>query len=252
MRSIKQTPGPNAFGQSWGRGACGYPIGIIAVNTDFPLLPGNVANATTFSFPVYIKVLKDISGSEIMKYNADYINVIADAGLELVELGVRAVVGACGSFANYQKDVAAILPVPTYLSVMLQAPLILQGLQPKQTLGVIAARASALTDHVYEQCGISSPERLKVVSAMDLNECNSLYNSDPGFDNNKLEQDLVNMAKNIVREHPDTGAILIQCSDLPPYACAIRQALQLPVFDQTTLINWVYNAVVRARFDGYL
>ena len=35
----------------------GIPIGIIAVNLIYPKLPGNVANASTFSFPVLYEIV---------------------------------------------------------------------------------------------------------------------------------------------------------------------------------------------------
>ena len=185
-----------------------------------------------------------------MVYDPAYGKIITEASQELVDLGVRAVVGACGSFANYQREVAAALPVPTYLSVMLQTSFIELGLMPTQSIAVIAAKASALTERVFEQCAITNPERLNIYSARDLEECNKLFEAAEDFDNSKLERDLVGLAEHILTEHPDTGAFLIQCSDLPPYAKAISQATGLPVYDQTGLIHWVYNAVVRTRFDG--
>jgi hypothetical protein len=230
----------------------GYPVGIIVVDTDYPLLPGNVANATTYPFPVHIKVLRGVRGEDVMRFDPALTGPIIEAGFELLEAGVRAVVGACGSFANYQKDVAAALPVPVFLSVMLQTNLIEQGLQPHQSIGVIAARASALTERVFEQCGIANPGRLNIYSAMDLEECGKLFRAAPDFDNASLERDLTALARRIVAEHPETGAIIIQCSDLPPYAAAIERAVRLPVFDMTTLIDWVYRAVVRSEFRGYM
>jgi UDP-N-acetylmuramate--alanine ligase len=53
-------------------------------------------------------------------------------------------------------------------------------------------------------------------------------------------------------DHLDIGAILLECSDLPPYAAALHRETGLPVFDFTTLINWVHSAVVRREFYGYM
>jgi hypothetical protein len=53
-----------------------------------------------------------------------------------------------------------------------------------------------------------------------------------------------------VREHPEIGPILLECSNLPPYACAIQKATGRPVFDFTTLINLYYAAGVRTPFHG--
>jgi len=70
------------------------------------------------------------------------------------------------------------------------------------------------------------------------------------LDNARLAKDLVQMSQAMVRENPDIGAILLECSDLPPYAYDIQAATGLPVFDFITLINWVKQAVVQKRYFG--
>ena len=44
-----------------------------------------------------------------------------------------------------------------------------------------------------------------------------------------------------------TGAIVLECTDLPPFAAALRRALRLPVFDIVTLANWVYESICTTR-----
>ena len=72
------------------------------------------------------------------------------------------------------------------------------------------------------------------------------------FNSAKMEQEIVGLARNLAAENPEIGAIILQCSDLPPYAWAIQRATKLPVFDMTTLIDWVYRAVVRRPFAGFI
>ena len=67
-----------------------------------------------------------------------------------------------------------------------------------------------------------------------------------------IERELVGVAREVVSKNPDVGAFLLECTELPPYAWAIQKAVRLPVFDFTSLINWVYNAVVRRPFAGYV
>jgi hypothetical protein len=54
----------------------------------------------------------------------------------------------------------------------------------------------------------------------------------------------------MVAEHPDMGAIVFECVDLPPYAHAVQEATGLPVYDITTLVNHTLDALVRRRFTG--
>ena len=71
------------------------------------------------------------------------------------------------------------------------------------------------------------------------------------LDNERLTKDLAELAKAAAAEHPEIGAILLECSDLPPYACEIQRATGLPVFDFISMINWVEHAVVQKRYYGF-
>ncbi len=43
--------------------------------------------------------------------------------------------------------------------------------------------------------------------------------------------------RELVEKRPEAGAILLQCSDLPPFAWPIQNATGLPVYDMNTLID---------------
>ena len=73
-----------------------------------------------------------------------------------------------------------------------------------------------------------------------------------GFDNKRLTEELVEVAENLVSENQDVGAILLECSDLPPYAKAIQAATGLPVYDFNTMIDLIYHSVVQKTYFGYL
>jgi Asp/Glu/hydantoin racemase len=54
---------------------------------------------------------------------------------------------------------------------------------------------------------------------------------------------VVSVAEVLVKDNPDVSAIVLECTDLPPFAAAIRQATGVPVFDMVTLTNMLYEAV---------
>ena len=62
--------------------------------------------------------------------------------------------------------------------------------------------------------------------------------------------EVVAVVQTLVRDHPDVGALLFECVDLPPYAHVVQAAVGLPVFDMTTLIGHVHAALVRNPFTG--
>jgi hypothetical protein len=229
----------------------GHAIGIIVLDVWYPLLPGNVANATSYSFPVLYGTLKG-AGAEVLKGDTALLDKIIEAGKELEKQGVRAIVGSCGYFGFYQREAAAALHVPIFLSSLLQVPSIIQSLKVEQKVGIMCASADSLTPNIFKACGIDNLSRVAIIGAQDLPEFKNILQSRGHFNSFKLEQDLVSLAKQFTKNNPDVGAILLECSDMPPYAWAIQKAISLPVFDFITMINWVYNAVVRRPFAGFI
>ena len=235
-----------------GQAIAGNAIGILVLDLWYPYLPGNVANASTYNFPVQYKILRGSTIPQILSADPTLLDLIVEGGRELEKQGARAIVGACGYFGNYQKEAAAILDVPVFLSSVLQIPIIRRGLKPNQKIGVICAVADSLTPKLLSQCGIDDLSNVVIAGAQDLPEFQNILQCTGSFNSHEIEQQLVELAKQLVNDNPDIGAILLECSDMPPYAWAIQNAVRLPVLDFTTLIDWVYNTVVRRPFAGFI
>ncbi len=227
----------------------GHAIGVIAVDLKYPKLPGNVVNATTFDFPVlYKKVEFDI---ELLFEGAPELEmVVVEAAKELEAEGVRAIVGACGYFAHFQKQVADAVNVPVFLSSLCQLPLIKLGLKQEQKIAVFAASADNIDDEILSGVGAQLDD-LVIQDVGSMESFAPIRWGEEALDNKWLTEDLEKTAHDLVEQHPEIGAILLECSDLPPYAYAIQAATGLPVFDFITLIKWAHSAVVQTPYYGY-
>jgi hypothetical protein len=72
------------------------------------------------------------------------------------------------------------------------------------------------------------------------------------LDSGKIEEEVTGVARAMIHDNPDTAAILLECSDLPPYARAVQEATGRPVFDFITMIRHVHTAVVQKRYEGFM
>lgn len=228
----------------------GHPIGIIAIDLIYPKLPGNVVNATTFSYPV---LYKKVSFEIEQLFNGDPAleQMIVDSAKELEKDGVRAIIGACGYFAHFQKQVAAAVDVPVFMSSLCQLPVIKIGLKPGQKILVMCASADSADQELFGKVG-ASLEDCVIQDVGGMESFAPIRWGKTVLDNKRLAEDLSALAAKAISEHPDVGAILLECSDLPPYACDIQRATGLPVFDFITLIDWVEHAVLQKRYYGCL
>ena len=238
--------------QPRGQAIAGAAVGILVLDLWYPLLPGNVANACTYDYPVMYKVMHGTTIPMIHAGAPELLDHILDGATQLIRQGARAIVGACGYFANYQQAAAEALDVPVYLSSMLQVPMIGQGLKPDQTVGILCAKESALTDDTLRQCGITDRSRIRVAGAQDIPDFKGILECTGEFDSHRLGQDLADLAHAFVKANPDIGALLQECSDMPPYARTIQNRIRRPVFDFITLIDWIQRGMVRREFEGFI
>lgn len=230
----------------------GYAIGMLCAEWHIPFIPGDLNNAWTFPFPVRYLSVRGVVGAEVLRGNNEaFADALSAAARQLQAEGVRAITGNCGFMAAYQAHVAAEVDIPVFLSSLLQAPMLTLMLGPARRLGVLTASGASLTPELLAAAGVTDTTRL-VVKGLEcaehfrdviINECGEL-------DDERMTSEVVQAAQDLVRESPDVGALLLECSDLPPYSHAVQQATGLPVFDWAHLIGYVHNAVIPRRYDG--
>jgi Asp/Glu/hydantoin racemase len=229
----------------------GYPIGIILLNVGYPIVPGNVANATTFDYPVrYVKALKADS-PRLHSLDPSLIEDLVEAGVELERDGVRAIICSCGYFGYWQKELVERLNVPVYSSSLMQIPLIKAGLGKDRKIGVLCAVERTFTPELLSRCGVDDPSVCIVKCMEDAPEFSAIPRDRSYMNNAVARREFVQAARELVTEYPQIGAILLECSDMPPYAQAIQEAVNLPVYDFTTMIDWVCSSVRKPPSRGY-
>lgn len=236
------------------RGQCisGYSLGILALDVAYPLIPGNVVNAHTYDFPVRIKCIKGATTERIFKNDRTLLDDFIKAAKELEEEGVRAISGACGYFANFQKCLAENLDVPVFTSALIQAPWIKCGLKAGQKIGVICAKGDSVTEKMLEEVGITDSSYLVFKGLENTAQFGALVDcSKFEFQNSVVRREVLEASCELANNY-NLGAILLECSDLPPYAADIQRAVNLPVFDYISLHKWINSAVAQKQYIGFL
>lgn len=224
----------------------GFPVGIICIKLDYPKVPGNVVNAHTFSFPVVYEVL-DFEIERLFQGDPSLEQLVLDAAKKLARSGVKSIVGACGYFAHFQQTVANAVDVPVYMSSLCQLPMIRMGCGTDGEIGIMCANGENLNKKILTQIG--ETEDLLIVSDVSkLDSFGAIRWGEGILDNVALSADLANLAKQMVDDNPNMKAVLLECSDLPPYAYDIQRACGLPVYDFVTLIEWAARSVTQHRY----
>ena len=237
-----------------GQQISGYPVGILYIeDVNYPLIPGNVVNAYTYDFPVRLKAVPGLNSEMLYRADPEVEERIIETARHMVQYeGVRAISSACGFFGNYHKKVAQEIDVPVAMSSLVQIPWIRTVLKPDEKILILTASKESLTENLLENCMVTDTSGL-IIQDLAYSKEFSVVNDMRGcFDNGIARQEVVNAAVEAVTANEDIGAVLLECSDMPPYAADIQAAVQLPVFDFITLIKWLHNAVVQRPYSGWI
>jgi hypothetical protein len=60
----------------------------------------------------------------------------------------------------------------------------------------------------------------------------------PRLDAAAAERDIIEAGDALVAAHPNTGAVLLECTNMVPYARALENHLRLPVYSIYTFVTW--------------
>jgi len=236
-----------------GRVSNGESIGILLLDTYCPHIPGAVANATSFSFPVRYKTINGFTVNRIFEHDMSILPALIEAGEELVNAGVKAITGDCGYMALYQKELANHLDVPVFMSSLLQVPFISSMLGSDEKIGNVCANSKSMDRTVLHAVGISENIPICIRGLEDQKNFYEAGIDEVGsLDADAIEKEVVSVVQQMIEDDPKIKAILLECSMLPPYSKAVSEAVNLPVFDFVDMINYVYSSIVKKQFDGNL
>jgi len=220
-----------------GRTVYGLALGIIMLDTKFPRLRGDVGNARTWPFPVSYRIVEGALPERMAQADPDpdLIAPFVEAARALEAEGVRAICTSCGFLAVNQPELAAAVEVPVFSSPLLQVPMAASAAGGRKV--VILTARTVLTEGHYRGAGWSSEDVAVVQMAPpeDSHFYATFVGNSPEADIDLLERDVADLARRVVAEHPDAGAIVMECANFPPFGQMVRTITGLPVFDLYTM-----------------
>lgn len=233
-----------------GKAVFGARVGILMLEARFPRIPGDMGNADTWPFPVLYKVVKGASPDRVVRRQAEgLLEAFCAAARELVDTGADGITTNCGFLSIYQREVAAAAGVPVAISSLMQAPFIQSTLPPGKRVGILTISAATMTARHLQAIGVDPT--IPIVGTDGGKEfTRAILNDEPQMDVALAEQDVVNGARELVSRHRDIGAVLLECTNMCPYARAVSEAVRMPVFDIYSFVTW-FHAGLRPRDFGH-
>jgi len=233
-----------------GKAVYGAAVGILMLEARFPRIPGDMGNALTWPFPVLYKVVRDASPDRVVRGQAEgLLGAFVDAARDLVADGVDGITTNCGFLSLFQAELAAAVGVPVAASSLMQVAMVNATLPPGKVAGVLTISASSLTPAHLAAAVV--PAGTPIGSTEGGQEfTRAILDNELHLDVAAARDDNVAAAEALVAAHPQIGALVLECTNMLPYAADIRRAIGLPVYSMASFVQWFQSGLVPPRYPA--
>ena len=222
--SARTTPAPPVFPP-----VIATLLGIVLLDTCFPRPPGDAGNPASWPVPTLVKVVAGAWPSKIVQSAAGLraagvLSEFVDAVRQLADEGACAITTSCGFLVLLQHELQAGCSVPVVSSSLLQLPGLLQQ---QGRVGVLTISSERLGEEHLLAAGVPR-ERLSDVVVQGVDPDSEFVHAIMG---NRTTMDLVRAARDVIAAAVDLKArapqlrtLVLECTNMPPYAERIRAA----------------------------
>ena len=231
-----------------GKNVYGAAVGILMLETRFPRVDGDIGNAGTWPFPVMHRIVPGASPDRVVRLRAEgLLDDFISAGKDLIRHGADGISTNCGFLALFQDELSAALAVPVATSSLMQVPFVERLLPPGKRVGIITISAASLTAEHLKGAGVA-PETPIVGTESGRHFSRAILNDEAELDIETSRLDLLDAGNLLLTQHEDIGAIVLECTNMVPYAADLRRKFGLPVYSIYTLLTWFQSGLLPRRF----
>lgn len=223
---------------SGGKAIYGASVGILMLEARFPRVPGDMGHAATWDFPVLYRVVRDASPDRVVRRGGEgLLPAFIEAARSLEADGVDGITTNCGFLSLFQDELSEAVGVPVLTSSLMQVGAVNALLPKGKVAGVLTISASTLTDEHLAKARVPEGTPIGTTEA-GRHFTRAILGDSHELDLALAEADNVAAGMAMMASHPDLGAIVLECTNMTPYADAIRRATGLPVFSMVSLVKW--------------
>lgn len=209
-------------------------LGLLMLDTRFPRPLGDIGNPASWPVPVLARVVPDllprvaVQSAEGLRA-AGMLPAMVQAARVLEAAGCAAITTSCGFLVLLQAELQAAVGVPLVASSLLQLPLLLHE---DDRVGVLTIDADKLGREHLLAAGVPPPRLPDViVQGMDPGGefVGAILGNRDTMDLARAGDEVVAAATALARRAPGLRTLVLECTNMPPYAARIRAATGLRV-----------------------
>ena len=244
--------------------AYGLSIGVMLCDSTYPAFPGDVKNPSAYSFPIQYDVIEGmrwetlVNGSD--EDRAVCLNAVIASAKRLERLGCKAIVAECGFFFHYQKEIVKHVNIPVFMSSLLQLPFIQNTIPENKSIGIVCASRKSLEENmeILYDLGLNRNRTVHLFDELEEHFCTQFYSLWYREDTEEVaeckfaeaQEDMIILCKKFYETYPDLGTLLFECTGYQPFANAVQEQLNLPIYSWGTMLEYINSAVVHRKYNG--
>ncbi|KAK3286813.1 hypothetical protein CYMTET_5644 [Cymbomonas tetramitiformis] len=223
-------------------------VGVLRLEYHYPPIAGDIDSADSYGYEVLFKQVDGLTFelAQSGKLTADVKKNFISAIRWLESKDVVGITGDCGFMMAYQVFVRQQTDVPVFMSSMLQAPMLMAAFDKETKFAIFTANSKSLEPNIewlLTECGIEvEVERFIVVGLQDVPGFDAVANGEK-VDPRVVQPGILKRVHKLVQDEPELGAIILECTELPAYADAIRAESGLPVLDAITMVDYFHSSM---------
>lgn len=231
-----------------GKAVYGASVGILMLDARFPRIPGDMGNATTWPFPVQYRLVRNATPDAVVRQGAPgLLAAFIEAARDLAWHGVDGITTNCGFLSLFQEELADAVGIPVATSSLMQVEFVNRLLPKGKRAGILTISASTLTPAHLQKARV--PDGTPIGTTEGGREfTQAILGNELELDVELARQDNVDAALALQKANPSLGAIVLECTNMIPYANDIHRATGLPVFSIYNFICWFQQSLVPRTF----
>jgi Asp/Glu/hydantoin racemase len=231
-----------------GKTVYGASVGILMLETRFPRIHGDIGNAMTWPFPVQYRVVPGATADLVVRRDPTLLlDRFIEAGQELVQMGCDGITTNCGFLALIQDQIREALGVPVATSSLMQIPMVAALLPVGKRVGVVTISKDTLTRDHLRAAGAPVDT---IVTGTDGGRIftTGILDDHASLDFEACRLDVLEASADLVQNNQNIGAIVLECTNMVPYAADVRKLTGLPVYSIYSFVTWFQAGLMPRRF----
>jgi len=225
-------------------------LGVVRLDYDYPPALGDIDHPGSYAYDVFYRAVPGLTfamcQNAVPKTGTPLPDDVMKGFVEAIKYldqdkNVSGITADCGFFFNLQDEARKHTKKPVFMSSLCAAPSVAAAYAKDELIAIFTANSTSLEpmrELIKEECGIDPEDkRFVVVGCQDVPIFGKAVADGLKVDWEAVTPHMVKLAQDTVKANPQLRAIIFECTELPPYSDAVREATGLPVFDSITTSN---------------